>query len=886
MTSGTPAGAHAGHTPMMQQFLRIKADHPDTLLFYRMGDFYELFYEDAQLGAQLLGITLTQRGASAGAPIPMAGVPVHAVDQYLARLVKLGRSVAICEQIGDPATSKGPVERKVVRIVTPGTLSDTQLLPEREDRSLVAVLPVSGQRAHLAALVLASGRCVVVLDCADWMGQLQAMQAAEVLLPETADEALAQLQQSGFKGATLKLGTAQFASASGLQQWRELLGVSSLEGFGISAGDPVLGALGALLSYLKRTQGHWPSHIRSIERLDLGERLMLDAVAQRNLELFETLRGEPTPTLFSLLDETRSSGGARLLRRWLVEPHQDPRHPHQGALLRQHQIAALLDSSANRPQQLATILREIPDIERITTRIALGSVRPRELAALRDAFTALDRLCVSLQPCAASFADQLTRLIAPPPLAALLLEQLAPEPAALAREGGVFRDGFDAQLDELRALDQHCDQFLLEFEQRERERTGIGTLRVGFNQVHGFYIEVTHGQVARVPDDYRRRQTLKGAERYITPELKAFEDKALSAKQRAQARERVLYEALLAALQPYVFALQGLAQASAHVDVIQALAQVAVREQWSSPRFSTSVGIRIEAGRHPVVQAQVRQFIANDCVLDSQQRLMLITGPNMGGKSTYMRQVALIVLLAYVGSFVPAKSCELGPIDRILTRIGASDDLAGGRSTFMVEMTEAASILHLASARSLVLMDEIGRGTSTYDGLSLAHAIAQRLAEHNCCLTLFATHYFEITALGQAFGGAFNRHLAAVEHQGKVVFLHQLRDGPANQSYGLQVARLAGVPGPVIQSARKRLQQLEQSAAQFDPSQFDLFAQTAPDSEAAHKSTLTTNQAAILGELRSLQPDEISPRQALDLLAQWKALVNSEAQAIEDSGQP
>jgi DNA mismatch repair protein MutS len=873
----------ARHTPMMQQYWRIKRQYPDVLLFYRMGDFYELFYDDARQVAPLLGITLTQRGVSAGEPIPMAGVPVHAQEQYLARLVKLGRSVAICEQIGDPATSKGPVERQVVRIVTPGTLTDAQLLPERQDRALVALQAIGRpdmrsdgrpdlrkHRVALAALTLSSGRCEVVGDTVDWLGELIRLQAAEILLPESQAGLGRAIEEAQLGLSVITLADSQFGVEAARSGWTGLLGVHSLDGFGIGATDAVLGPLGALLHYTQRTQGQMPRHVQGIVRSDPNARVLIDPVAQRNLELFETLRGETSPTLLSLLDRCKTSGGSRLLRRWIAQPLRDVRDPSEGALLRQEQLRAI---GATDYAPIVKSLRDVPDLERIASRLTLRSVRPKELAALRDCLavaSALHRVVASIrtdpEPVFASLAQA---LVPPATLRERLQAQLLDEPAAQVRDGKVFRPGFDRELDELRALDEDCDAFLLEFEARERERSGIANLRVGFNQVHGFYIEVTNGQAAKIPEDYRRRQTLKGAERYITPELKTFEDKALSARQRAQARERLLYDQLLDALQAHVAEVTALGAALSQLDVLTALQATLIGQQWAPCTFSSTPGITIEAGRHPVVQDQVDPFVANDCGLDEHQRLMLITGPNMGGKSTTMRQVALIALLGYVCGYVPARACALGPIDRILTRIGASDDLAGGRSTFMVEMTEAATILHLAGPHSLVLMDEIGRGTSTYDGLALAQAIAWHLAARNRCMTLFATHYFELTAMARPDSGIINRHMAAVEHAGKVVFLHELRDGPANQSYGLQVARLAGLPATVVASAGRVLQQLEQRRTGAEPDQLDLFfSAPAPSPE--------PDPHPLVQALRSLDLDDLSAREALALLHDWQHQLKQE----------
>ena len=870
---------------MMQQYLRLKAEHPQVLLFYRMGDFYELFHEDAEKASRLLGITLTRRGASAGQPIRMAGVPYHAVDQYLARLIRLGESAAICEQIGDPALAKGPVERKVVRIVTPGTVTDAQLLPEREDRLLLAIHP-GLRRTGLAWMVVASGECWVS-ECAPALlaAELERLRPAEIVVPESLELArvpgLAPDDRAGLPQVTLgRAPDWQFDAERAARQLRELLQVSDLAGFGVDEVPQAMGAVGALVEYVARTQGRAPSHLQGLRVHHGDEFLVLDPTARRNLEITESLRGDNGPTLLSVLDRCASSAGARLLRAWLQQPlraHADIRERH----LR----VAALDASACRALHLA--LTRTVDYERVAARIALRSVRPRELAAVRDCADALAQVSEQLRAVDAElFGELADALLAPAQAQALLVRALADEPGAMVRDGGVFRIGHDADLDELRAIDEGCDGFLVQMEARERERTGIANLRVSYNSVHGFFIEVTNGQTDKVPDDYRRRQTLKNAERYVTPELKAFEDKALSARERALAREKALYETLLDALAPWVPAWQRIGRAAAQADVLACLAERAATLGWVAPVMSTLPGIEIRAGRHPVVEATVERFVPNDCVFDERRRMVLLTGPNMGGKSTYMRQVALIVLLAHCGSFVPADACRIGPIDRIFTRIGASDDLAGGRSTFMVEMTEAASILHSATGQSLVLMDEIGRGTSTFDGLALAHAIAARLAAHNRAFTLFATHYFELTQLANRYPQVFNRHLAAAEHRGGIAFLHEVRDGPANRSYGLQVARLAGLPPPVIRAASGLLEALE-ARAREDDAQIDLFGaapgehDTLHAGEPAHDVHAGANdphgvsdaQRRALEALLACDPDQLSARAALDLVYQLRALL-------------
>ncbi|MEZ0602253.1 DNA mismatch repair protein MutS [Paraburkholderia sp. IW21] len=870
----------AQHTPMMQQYLRIKADHPGTLVFYRMGDFYELFFDDAEKAARLLDLTLTQRGASGGNPIRMAGVPHHAVEQYLAKLVKLGESVAICEQIGDPATSKGPVERKVMRVVTPGTLTDAALLSDKSDVFLLAMCVAHNRRGvatsvGLAWLNLASGALRLAEVAPDQVAAaLERIRPAEILVADTGADS-ANWTPPVNAGALTRVPVWHFDIASGTQRLCDQLEVAGLDGFGAHSLTAACGAAGALLLYAAATQGQQLRHVRSLKVEYESEYIGLDPATRRNLELTETLRGTESPTLCSLLDTCCTTMGSRLLRHWLHHP------PREAAVAqaRQQAIGALLDAPPGASvDSLRGALRQISDIERITGRLALLSARPRDLSSLRDTFIALPELRTQLAA-VSSNADSLARIEASlePPQACveLLKRAVAQEPSAMVRDGGVIARGYDAELDELRDISENCGQFLIDLETRERARTGIGNLRVEYNKVHGFYIEVTRGQTDKVPDDYRRRQTLKNAERYITPELKTFEDKALSAQDRALARERSLYDALLQALLPFIPDCQRVAAALAELDLLAAFAERARALDWVAPTFSPDTGIEIEQGRHPVVEAQVEQFIANDCTLTPERKLLLITGPNMGGKSTFMRQTALIALLAYVGSYVPARRAAFGPIDRIFTRIGAADDLAGGRSTFMVEMTEAAAILNDATPQSLVLMDEIGRGTSTFDGLALAWAIARHLLAHNGCHTLFATHYFELTQLPAEFPHAANVHLSAVEHGHGIVFLHAVSEGPANQSYGLQVAQLAGVPSAVIRAARKHLAHLEQQSAAQPAPQLDLFAAPMPmlvedadDERDGKPQTAAASPAmqALVERLRAIDPNDLRPREALDLL--------------------
>ena len=870
---------------MMQQYLRIKADHPGTLLFYRMGDFYELFFDDAEKASRMLGITLTQRGTSNGNPIKMAGVPFHSADQYLAKLIKFGESVAICEQIGDPATSKGPVERKVIRVITPGTLTDSDLLPEKSDRPLLAVCTITQRKTvtvGLAWLSMASGALKLMEFAGDARGfdarlkqELERIAPAEILL--TDDVGLMHLQSG--TGKFTSVPQWHFDPESGRKALLDQLSVSTLSGFAAEGLTSAIGAAGALLRYAQSTQGKGLQHVRTLAVEAENEFIGLDASTRRNLELTETLRGSDdpsSPTLFSLLDHCRTAMGSRLLRHWLHHAKRDQnvarsRHVALNALMR-----------ADAASGLSATLAAVPDIERITTRIALLSARPRDLAGLRNGLQQLPSLRAYVAMCNKDADAPLLKtvhdaLATPSECLDLIERGITLEPAAMVRDGGVIARGYDAELDELRALSENAGQFLVELETRERARTGIANLRVEYNKIHGFYIEVTHGQTDKVPDDYRRRQTLKNAERYITPELKAFEDKALSAQERALAREKFLYEKLLNELAPHIGTLQSIAHALAQLDTLVALADHAMRNNWCAPQLVSEPRIFIEQGRHPVVENQIERFIANDCELSNDRKLMLITGPNMGGKSTFMRQVALITLLAYVGSFVPATQAVIGPIDRIFTRIGAADDLAGGRSTFMVEMTESAAILNNATEHSLVLMDEVGRGTSTFDGLALAWAIARHLIDTTHSFTLFATHYFELTQLPESHPSAVNVHLSAVEHKDSIVFLHAVQPGPASQSYGLQVAQLAGVPQPVIKAARKHLATLEAHSLQATP-QFDLFAQNIllPEEESDAEPERSDTVTALLEALGETDPDTLSPREALDVLYRLKRLAAKE----------
>jgi len=850
------------HTPMMRQYLALKANHLDTLLFYRMGDFYELFYDDAEKAARLLDITLTTRGQSAGVPIRMAGIPFHSLEPYLAKLVKAGESVVICEQIGDPATSKGPVERAVSRIVTPGTLTDAALLDDKRDLWLLALTNIRGTTG-LARLNLASGEFILTEIPGDQLAAaLERIRPAEILHPESWQP------EYSFEAACTRQADWHFEFDTARRLLCEQFKVASLAGFGAEGLRPAIAAAGALLQYARATQSGSLPHLRALTVELEGAYLGLDLATRRNLELTETLRGQPAPTLFSLLDNCVTSMGSRLLRHTLHHPLRERDIP----AARHGAVDALLADYARMAGEVRRELKGIADIERIAGRIALRNARPRDLASLRESLARLAALRAPLAGDASPLLAQLASDLETPVAALdLLVRAIAAEPAAQIRDGGAIAPGYDADLDELRSLNDNCGAYLVDMEVRERERTGINSLKVEFNKVHGFYIEVTHANTDKIPDDYRRRQTLKNAERYITPELKAFEDKALSAQERSLAREKLLYEVILDELLPAVPTLQTIARAVAQLDLLAGFADTALKRNWCKPEFVAESGVTsgpalasmvVTGGRHPVVEGEMANsaetFIANDCRLGESRRLLLITGPNMGGKSTYMRQVALIALLAHIGSYVPADRCLLGPLDRIFTRIGASDDLASGRSTFMVEMTEAAAILHHATANSLVLMDEIGRGTSTFDGMALAFAILRHLIEKNRCLTLFATHYFEMTRLSHEYSELANVHLDAVEHNDRIVFLHAVEEGPANQSYGIQVAALAGIPTAVVRAARKQLREFEQRAA-VDPLQPDLFAQSEPEPPAAEPHP-------VLAQLAAIDPDSLSPREALDAL--------------------
>ncbi len=866
----------AKHTPMMAQYLGLKADHPDTLVFYRMGDFYELFYADAEKAAALLDITLTRRGQSAGQPVVMCGVPFHAMEGYLAKLIKLGESVAICEQTGE-VTGKGPVERKVVRVVTPGTLTDTELLADKSESILLAVHQGPRNTCGLAWLSVTQGEIHLGECAADEMeAWVVRIAPSELLVSADATASFAQrikaLRLNTAQGVALSTTSRpgwQFDAALGQRKLLEQLQAASLMAWQAEALPQAHAAAAALLGYAEHTQGRALSHVRTIrvQRGDAGIELPLST--RRNLELTQTLRGEDSPTLFSLIDTCMTSMGSRALKRWLLEPQRD----RTEAALRLQAIAVLRDAPGGSGwQKLREQLKGSSDVERITARIALRQVRPRELVALQFTLQKTELLTPAISAQTALLAEISSRLLPPEGCAALLQRSILEEPAALVRDGGVIATGFDAELDELRAIQTNCDGFLLDLETREKARTGIANLKVQFNRVHGFYIEITQGQLDKVPDDYRRRQTLKNAERFITPELKAFEDKALSAQERALAREKWLYEQILDALQAFVPRLGQLAQALASLDAVCALAERSLTLNWCAPVFVREPCIDIQRGRHPVVEARLNEtsnasFIANDTSLGPRQRMQVITGPNMGGKSTYMRQVAIIVLLASIGSFVPAVSCRLGPINAIHTRIGAADDLANAQSTFMMEMTEAAQILHAATPHSLVLMDEIGRGTSTFDGLALASGIAAHLHDKTQAFTLFATHYFELTEFPAKHRAAINVHVSAAESGSEIVFLHEIQAGPASRSYGIHVARLAGMPTPVLNHARHALDALE-TGASASRAQVDLFAPP--------PTSLDNSPGPLESALNDIQPDALTPREALDALYRLKKLAQRE----------
>ena len=857
---------------MMRQYLGIKAQHPEQLLFYRMGDFYELFYADAERAAGLLDIALTQRGRSAGVPVPMAGVPVHAVESYLVKLVRVGESVAICEQVGDPVVQGGPMERRVVRIVTPGTLSDEALLDADRDNLLVALCPQADGRCGIACLELAGGRFTVseVDGEPALAAELQRLSPAELLLPEQVVLPISVLANAPSPHLRPALDfDRQRAEADLLRQFR----TRSLDGFDVSDLGPALGAAGCLLRYARETQCAGLPHLLGLTHERGADSVLLDRSTRRNLELDTNLSGGREGTLLQELDHSATPMGARLLRRWLLRPLCDRRQIEA----RQQVVGILLDGKCQ--VALARALKPMGDLERVLSRIALGSARPRDLARLGEALAGVGTVRATVPEAAGRLAE-LREAVREFPLECELLERALdmPLPATL-RDGGVIAAGYDAELDELRALGGDVAEVLRELEERERQRSGLSALRTGYNRVHGFYLELPRSQAERAPTEYVRRQTLKHVERYITPELKALENKVLGSRSRSLARERLLYEELLERLREPLEGLQSLASALAELDVLAGLAAHAGRDGWCRPQFlEAGEGMELRAARHPVVEGALARggagqaFVPNDLQLGTERRMLIITGPNMGGKSTYMRQVALVALLAHIGSFVPAASARLPLLDRIFTRIGSADDLAGGRSTFMVEMTETAAILHSATERSLVLMDEIGRGTSTFDGLALAWAAARHLAEEIGAFTLFATHYFELTMLPAQCAGVANVHLRAVEHGDDIVFLYDLQEGPANRSYGLQVARLAGVPASVLSRARSKLAQLEEQAATLGvlKAQQDLFLHDDDSTGAmvarAEAESDDASATAVLAELRELNLDDLTPREALEAL--------------------
>ncbi len=842
---------------MMQQFLGIKAEHPQYLLFYRMGDFYELFFDDARKAARLLDITLTQRGQSDGKPIPMAGIPHHAADNYLARLIKMGESVAICEQVGDPASSKGPLKREVVRIVTPGTVTDEALLADRQD-NLILSLQRQQDSYGIAILDMSSGRFSLIEseDEQALLDEIERLQPVEILHSEEDKLPPIIADHTGLRA----LPCWHFDHPAALRLLCEQMGTRDLQGFGCADMHAAQSAAGALLRYVNDTQRCALPHIHALVVESRDEALIIDASSRRNLEIEKNLAGGREHTLLDIIDRTANPMGGRLLRRWLNRPLRQ----QTTIALRQQAISELLDSHCW--QSLHEELHGISDIERILTRIALRSARPRDLVNLRHGLQCLANIRQQIEPLDNSELQRLTTDLDDfPAVTDLLNRALIDEPPVLIRDGGVIASGYDADLDELRDLNNHAGNFLLELEARERRRTGINTLKVSYNRVHGYYIEIGRSHGEAIPDDYIRRQTLKGSERYITPELKAFEERALSAREKSLAREKQLYEELVEALQPDLQDLQRTAAALAEVDVLCNLAERAQSLNLTPPLLSKRPGLEIIGGRHLVVEQVLDEpFVANDTCFHEQRRMLLITGPNMGGKSTYMRQTALIVILAHIGSHIPAERAEIGPIDRVFTRIGAADDLASGRSTFMVEMTETANILHNATTQSLVLMDEVGRGTSTFDGLSLAWACAEYLLSKIAAMTLFATHYFELTTLAERLPGIVNVHLDAIEHGDGIIFLHRLKSGPANQSYGLQVAALAGIPGAVIREARQQLQRLEQQAV--------------PSARAAEDPQLPlfneNPQQALDEEMKTIDPDSLTPRQALETIYRLKELAN------------
>lgn len=846
-------------SPMMQQYLNIKAEHADKLVFYRMGDFYELFFDDAIEAAKLLDITLTTRGQISGEPIKMAGVPYHAVEQYLAKLVKLGKSVAICEQIGEPVAGK-VVERKVVRIITPGTLTDSALLEDKQPNRIAALAVLKKQTA-LAWAALESGEFKAKIIHADQLAdELARLQVAELLAPDNfrlPDTLAAQT-------SITRLNNWQFAPDTAFTLLTQYFGSQDLAAYGMQPENhpAAIAAAGALLNYLKITQSQLPPHLDALTLEHEHQYIALDAATRRNLEITTTLSGKKAPTLFSTLDNCATHMGSRLLAQWLHHPLRNRDHIQA----RLDAVAALL--ADNTSTELSGSLKTIADLERIAARIALGSARPRDLSALRDSLLALATFRLPQSPLLQTLGDSFPATAA---IAEHLQRALLPEPSVWLKDGNVINHGYHAELDELRHLHTHGSETLRQMEEQERQNTGIGSLKLEYNRVHGFYIELSKAQAEHAPAHYQRRQTLKNAERFITPELKAFEDKYLAAQERSLALEKQLYEELLRQLQKELPKIQRSARAAATLDVLNSFAHTARSQNYTRPQFTDHSSLHIQNGRHPVVEQQVQHFTPNHTQLTPSRRLTLLTGPNMGGKSTYMRQVALIALLAHTGSYVPAEAATIGTIDQIHTRIGASDDLAGNRSTFMVEMSETAYILHHATPQSLVLMDEVGRGTSTFDGLALAQAIAEHLISKNQSLTLFATHYFELTRLPENHPSAFNMHLSALEQGQDIVFLHQIEAGPAEKSYGIAVAKLAGIPSRTLNAARKHLAALEAQTAQQHP-QLDMFA---PQPE--HDASPTPPPTPLAEKLRHIHPDDLTARAALDLVYELKKLADEAA---------
>ena len=851
------------HTPMMQQYLKLKAENPDILLFYRMGDFYELFYDDAKKAAALLDISLTKRGQSAGNPIPMAGVPYHAVEGYLAKLVQLGEPVAICEQVGDPATSKGPVERKIVRIVTPGTVSDEALLPERQDNLIVAVYQEK-EKFGLATLDMTSGRFQLCEPHSKeaLQAELQRINPVELLYCEDFVEMAIIEHYKGLRRRPIW----EFELSTAISELNRQFGTKDLRAFGVEKSPLGLAAAGCLLQYAKETQRASLPHIQSISVIQNNDNIQLDAATRRNLELTQNLAGGTENTLASVLDKCVTPMGSRLLKRWIHQPIRQT----DILLKRQKTIGEIIEQDLY--HELQPYLQQVGDMERILARVALRSARPRDLTRLRTALEQIEPIKSLIQTKTSSNLTALSAQIDDFSAQIKLLQKAIIEtPPLLIRDGGVIAEGYNAELDEWRTLSAGATQYLENLEQRERESTGIDTLKIGFNAVHGYYIQISQGQAHKAPIHYVRRQTLKNAERYIIPELKEYEDKVLKSKGAALALEKQLYDELFDLLLPHLGQLQLASLALSELDVLVNLAERAETLNYVAPQFSDEIGVKIENGRHPVVEQVLKDpFIANPVNLNQQRHLLIITGPNMGGKSTYMRQTALITLMAYIGSFVPADSAVIGQIDRIFTRIGASDDLASGRSTFMVEMTEMANILHQATSQSLVLIDEIGRGTSTYDGLSLAWACAEWLAKKTRSLTLFATHYFELTALPEKIEGIANIHLDALEHNNTIAFMHAVQDGAASKSYGLAVAALAGVPQSVIKLAKQKLHQLEKLSVQNGDQQIQhLRALNQHQGELAFEAEPDALREAI----EQLDPDELSPKQALAYLYQLKKIL-------------